>query len=194
MEYVGFDYSDRVVADASRERPGLKLFQADVTTYRPEAGSVDVVIIIGGLHHVPSHAAGVVASMADALTAGGCLVNLEPTNGNWLFGKVRERIYARNDLFEVETERGFPLAEYVEMFERAGLEHVDSIHPGLLAYVLYYNPDAFPALNIGGAALLRALFNIERPFLRSRLAAALSFATLSMWRKPIGQSSTRRKR
>jgi hypothetical protein len=131
--------------------------------------------------------------MAHALAVGGCLLNFEPTHGNWLFGKVRERIYARNDLFEAATERAFGLGEYFDMFERAGLERVDAIYPGLLAYVLYYNPDAFPALNVGGPGVVRALFNLERPLLRSRLAAALSFATLSMWRKPAAHPPSGRR-
>jgi hypothetical protein len=64
------------------------------------------------------------------------------------------------------------------------------MYPGLAAYVLYYNPDAFPALNFGGPETVRRLFALERPFLRSAAARTLSFATLSLWRKPLPEASS----
>jgi SAM-dependent methyltransferase len=194
IEYAGFDYSDRIVSELKAWRPDLDVVQADVTAYRPAPASADVVILIGGLHHVPDRAGDVVAALAPALSPGGLFVNFEPTNGNPLFRRIRERVYARNDLFEAQTERAFELDDYFAMFRRAGLERVDCIFPGLLSYVLYYNPDAFPALDVGGPAVVRAIFALERPWLRTRLAAVFSFATLSVWRRPMNQPETERRR
>jgi SAM-dependent methyltransferase len=192
-DYTGFDFSDRIVADLRSQRPDLDIIQADVATYRPETSSTDIVVLIGGLHHVPDRAREVVMTMARALVPGGLFISFEPTNGNRLFRVIRERIYSRNDLFEADTERAFALGDYMSMFREAGLQCVDCVFPGLLSYVLYYNPDAFPALNVGGPSVVRSIFALERPFMRSRLASIFSFATLSIWRRS-GQSTDRRGR
>ena len=140
--------------------------------------------MLGGLHHVPSHAVQVVHNLSYALKPGGVFISLEPTDGNPGLAWVRRRIYQHNTLFDEETERSFPISEYFEMFERSGLQLLDGVYPGLLAYVLYYNPDAFPFLNIGGPGMVRAIWGLETPFRRSALGRMFSFATLSLWQKP----------
>jgi hypothetical protein len=70
------------------------------------------------------------------------------------------------------------------MFRGAGLVERYRSHPGLLAYVLYYNPYAFPRLNVGGVGAVDLLYALERPFHRSPVGRVLSFATLSIWRRP----------
>ena len=69
------------------------------------------------------------------------------------------------------------------VFGDAGFSLVDVMYPGLLAYVLYDNPDAFPYLNIGGRRTDGAVYASERLLLRTPLARALSFATLALWQK-----------
>lgn len=183
VDYTGFDYSDAVVDRMKSLAPALKLFRQDVTSFVPDR-TYGLVMCLGGLHHVPHAAHAAVRNLAQALEPGGLLLSIEPTAGNPVFARVRGAIYRRNPLFDPETERGFSVPELRGLFEGAGLRCEDVCHPGLLSYVLYYNPDAFPALNRGGPALVRALYAIERPFLRTALARWLSFATLSLWRKP----------
>lgn len=180
--YTGFDYSDSVVDTMNKVAPSLGVFRQDVTTFVPTE-TYDLVMCLGGLHHVPHAADRAVRNLVAALAPGGRFISLEPTAGNPLFARVREAIYRRNPLFDAETERGFGMAELTGLFERAGLVCEDICHPGLLAYVLYYNPDAFPRLNRGGPGLVRAIYALERPFLRTSLARWLAFATLSVWRK-----------
>lgn len=184
IAYSGFDYSDEVVARVRQDNPGLDVRQADATEFRPTQ-SYDLVVLIGGLHHVHHAAERALRNLVGAIRPGGYFLSLEPTHGNPLFAAIRNAIYRRNRLFDADTERGFSVAELVAMFERAGLERVDVMYPGLLSYILYYNPDAFPKLNVGGTNAVRRLFAAERPFLRSAAARALSFATLSLWRKPL---------
>jgi len=183
IEYSGFDYSDEVVKRLKNEDPGLNIFHADAGTVDLKK-SYDLVVLLGGLHHVPYMATDVVKRMVGAIKKGGFFLSLEPTSGNWLFRKIRERIYVRNSLFDKETEKAFDVNNLINMFECAGLEKVDVAHPGLLSYILYYNPDAFPALNIGGERCVRAAFWFDKMFFRNRIGKALSFATLSLWRKP----------
>lgn len=182
IEYEGFDVSDAMIASARVHHPEVQLSQADVTQFEP-GGAYDLVLILGGLHHVPHAAAQVVTTLGRALRPGGYFLSWEPTHGNRLFKAVREAVYRRNAIFEPTTERAFATRELFSIFERAGFRLVDALHPGLLGYVLYYNPDAFPRLNLGTPRLVRGLWRLERPFMRSWLARKLSFATLSLWQR-----------
>ena len=60
---------------------------------------------------------------------------------------------------------------------------VDEVYPGLLAYILYYNPDAFPALNIGGKFLVKGLFALDRLFWSGWIGRKLTFATMTIWKR-----------
>ncbi len=183
VDYFGFDYSGEVVDRLRSRNPDVNVWQQDVSTFE-SVDEFDLIILLGGLHHVPHIAGDVVRRLADCLAPGGVFINLEPTHGNALFQWVRESVYRRNSLFDETTERAFSVSELNSMFENAGLTQRVMMYPGLLAYILYYNPDAFPALNIGRPGLVRAIWSIERPLVRSGLARALSFATLSMWARP----------
>jgi SAM-dependent methyltransferase len=183
ITYSGFDYSSAVVDKLDVERPDIRVWQQDVTQFSSDK-QFDIVIVLGGLHHVPHAAADVTARLATAIRPGGYFINLEPTHGNPVFQAARERIYSRNPYFDEQTERAFVVKELFGFFEVAGLEKVHVTWPGLRSYVLYYNPDAFPSLNLGSQRMVRSLFALEKPFLQTRIARALSFATLSLWRRP----------
>lgn len=182
IEYEGLDVSDAMIDVARSQHPHLKLSQADVTRLEPR-GPYDLVLILGGLHHVPHAASEVVNALGKALRPGGYFLSWEPTHGNRLFKAVRETIYKRNAIFEPSTERAFEVSELFSMFEQAGFRRIDVLYPGLLGYVLYYNPDAFPGLNLGSPRMVSRLWKMERPFMRSWLARKLSFATLSLWQR-----------
>lgn len=180
--YEGYDYSDRVVEIVRKQRPNVKVWQADATTYYPEHGAYDVIVLLGALHHVHRRAGEVISAIVPALKPGGWLISLEPTNGNIITYAVRSLIYKRNDFFDEETERAFSTGELDRLFARSGLVHVDSIYPGLLSYILYYNPDAFPRLNLGGPRMVTAAFGLDKLAIGNALGRMLSFATLSLWR------------
>ncbi len=183
LSYTGFDYSSHILRKLKVIHPDINVFQQDISTYQPPRETYDLIIIIGGLHHVPHIAGSVLKSLAKGLKTGGCFINFEPTHGNMLFHKLRETIYRSNPAFDSETERSFLLEELTAMFQNAGLTLCDMIYPGLLSYVMYYNPEAFPALNIGKQGTVRALFKIDQAFMRSTLGRMFSFATLSLWKK-----------
>lgn len=182
ISYEGFDLSAAMIEAARARHPAACIAQADVTRFRPKS-VYDLVLILGGLHHVPHAATQVVATLSRAVRPGGYFLSWEPTHGNAVVEAIRERIYQRNAVFESDSERAFAVRELCDMFESAGFRLVDIMYPGLLGYVLYYNPDAFPMLNVGTPALVRALWALERPFMRTWLARKLSFATLSLWQR-----------
>lgn len=182
-DYHGFDYSDVIVGQMSHRLPDGRVWQADATTYRPQPGTYDLMLLIGGLHHVPDSAAEVVRNLAEGLKPGGVFVNFEPTSGNPLFQAIREWIYRRNAIFDDATERAFGVDELKGFFAAAGLEEVKSFFPGLIAYTLYYNPYAFPLLNRGGQRSVDFFFSLDRLIMNSWVGRVLSFATVSIWRK-----------
>ena len=185
IEYHGFDYSDEIVAHMAKTRPQLGVVQCDVTKYQAEENSQDLIIIIGGLHHVPNQAADVVQNMAKTLKPGGIFLNFEPTAGNPVSKAIRDVIYKKNDIFDEETERAFGVGELRDMFQNAGLNSYATFYPGLLAYVMYYNPYAFPWLNKGGKRLVDMAFGVDKLFYKNVLGRTFSFATLGIWQKPL---------
>lgn len=182
IDYTGFDYSESVVAYLHATRPELRILHQDVTAFDADE-TYDVIVLLGGLHHVPAQAREAVASLAAGLKPGGLFLSLEPTHGNRLFKRFREGIYRKNALFDEQTERAFAVHELFDIFRGTGFHLMDAAYPGLISYVLYYNPDAFPALNRGGARAVKTLYGLDRLLLRTGLGRMLSFATLSLWRK-----------
>lgn len=183
FDYAGFDYSDEIVKSAKAAMPDADIWQADATTVELKSSHYDVAVILGGPHHVPFHADKVVSSVCGALKPGGYFINFEPTSGNPLFAKARETIYRRNAIFDAETERAFTVRELTTLFDAAGMRPERVIFPGLAAYTLYYNPYAFPLLNIGTPPVVKAVFSADRLFLSNRIGKFFSFATFSVWRK-----------
>lgn len=180
--YLGFDYSEAMVDIARKDKPSLRIERGDVTTFMSPIPQVDMIILIGGLHHVYSRTPEVLKNLTKALKPGGYFLNFEPTHANWLARRARQQIYKSNSLFDNDTEQGFERVDLLSHFEKAGYEKMDEVSPGLAAYVLYYNPDAFPALNIGGPALVKSLFWLDRLFWTNWIGRKLSFATITLWR------------
>lgn len=182
FRYSGFDYSRPLVEMARQRFPESRIFLADATQIE-EPQSCDLLILIGGLHHVYRHTDEVLSRLWRAVRPGGYFINLEPTHNNFVFRRIREGIYSRNTLFDNETERAYELSELNHSYKKAGFRIVDQISPGMLSYVLYYNPDAFPTLNLGGERCVRAAFAFDRALLRSWIGRYFSFATLSLLAK-----------
>ncbi len=181
-EYTGFDYSDTLIEKVKQQDPDLNVYVQDITTYSPQ-DTYDIMILIGGLHHVYRHTEHVIQLLNKALKPGGYLINFEPTHDNPLYAYVRKQIYNKNDLFDEDTEEGFPLKSLNGFFQQNGFEIKDQIYPGLLSYIMYYNPDAFPALNIGGTRMVKSVFALDKLFMRNWIGRKFSWATLTLWQK-----------
>jgi SAM-dependent methyltransferase len=182
LDYHAFDYSGAVVECSLKNFPQLRVWQEDVTKYRSDQ-QYDVIIVLGGLHHVHAHASNVVERLGESLSPSGLFISLEPTHDNLFFRFVREHIYKKNILFDENSERAFSTTELDSMFFKSGLHPISKIYPGLLAYVLWYNPDAFPLLNRGSRCVVKGILKLEKWLWKTELARMLSFATLSIYQK-----------
>jgi len=182
--YEGFDYSENMVALARRKHPDLYIYHQDITTFSPQK-QYDIVIIIGGLHHVYAHRLKAVQNIAASLKPGGIFINWEPTHNNRLFGEVRSLLYKRSPQFDADTERDFTTDELNLLMQRCGFSVETQIWPGLLAYILWGNPNVFPRLNRGSPWLVEKIVGAEKFFWRTKLARWFSFLTVTAWRKTL---------
>jgi len=180
--FDAFDYSENMVVFSMEKNPGINVWTQDVTTFCvPD--SYHVVCILGGLHHVHRYADRVLHNISRSLRPGGLFISLEPTHNNPIFALIRRAIYWKNSFFDADTERGFTTEELNRAALSHGMHLVKQLYPGLLAYVLWYNPDAFPLLNRGPQHFAEKLIHAESKVWGSKLARFFSFATLSCYRK-----------
>jgi SAM-dependent methyltransferase len=182
FEYEGFDYSEKIIEYAKMKNPNLKIEVKNILDFDVEE-KYHLVIIIGGLHHVYNYTEEVIYKIYKCLKKGGYFINFEPTNNNLFLELIREKVYKSNSIFDEETEGDYKLLDLNKFYKNAGFEIKDQIYPGLLSYILYYNPDAFPWLNIGGTKLVKLIFKMDKLFFRNFIGKKFSFATLSLLKK-----------
>ena len=182
FSYSGFDYSETMVGYASQRNSSLRVSVCDVLNYKEE-DTYDIILLIGGLHHVYAFAEQAVSNLSKALKTGGFFINFEPTNNNFLWRWIRNFTYKRNKIFDPDTEKAFTTSELHTIAQKNHLKVIDELYPGLLAYVLWYNPDAFPSLNVGSLNCVSLLINLESYIWRTPLARYFTFATLTIYRK-----------
>ena len=96
--YSGFDYSENLIKKVKNQRPEMNVFVQDVTKYIPQK-KYDIVMIIGGLHHVPTKADKVLDIINGSLHHKGLFINFEPTNNNMIYRMIRNCIYKKNHIF-----------------------------------------------------------------------------------------------
>ena len=191
IDYRGFDYSQNMVQLAQDQHPHLKFECKDVTKFEANGQEYDLIVLIGGLHHVYAYSADVIRRLTEALRSGGYFLSFEPTHNSLLTRKAREGIYRRNSLFDAATEQGFELPELQAMFIENGYRKIDEVYAGLIAYTLYYNPDAFPSLNLGGRTTVHRIFALDKLFWRNIVGRKFSFATISLWQRQSAVLPTR---
>ena len=97
-----------------------------------KAQEYDIVMLLGGLHHVPTQAGQIVGKLASGLNKGGIFINYEPTHGNPMTRWACERIYDKITLFDEQTERGFSVVELLEFFQTCELRTGAHIVPGFV--------------------------------------------------------------
>lgn len=180
--YSGFDYSSNLVKKVKESNPDADVVKMDITKFS-SSKKYDLIIVIGGLHHVPSYVDDVLNRLSRSLNKNGYLICFEPTHNNFLFKKIREKIYVKNDFFDNETEQAFELKKLNKLFKDHNFKIIDQIYPGLLSYVLFYNPDVFPFLNVGKKWLVKLFFSIDKLFFRNLIGKKMSFATISLIKK-----------
>jgi SAM-dependent methyltransferase len=182
IDYQGFDYSEEILKKANDLNPGINIFKQDITTFESNT-EFDLIILIGGLHHVPQYLDTSLVKLHQSLTPTGIFINFEPTHNSWINQKIREKIYKKNEIFDEATEEGFVFTALNSSYQNAGFKIKKQYYCGLLAYIFYYNPDAFPFFNKGNTTLVKLFFTIDKLLMETPLAKYFSFATISVLEK-----------
>lgn len=183
IEIMAFDYSDLMVSSAEEN---TKMFSQLIKVYRQDIlkfhdrNKYDLVIVIGGLHHIPDYIGIVVQNIYNSLKKGGVFLSFEATHNNFLFGKIRDYIYHHNNLFEASSERDFSLKDLNKVFIESRFDIQFQCYPGLLGYTLYYNPDALPRLNRGSKVLVRSLAKLDWWLGMTVIGKYFSFSTCTI--------------
>lgn len=188
--YSAFDYSDAMVGKALSLLPSkaekyripidsMKVGSADICSFETSTKH-DLVILLGGLHHVYAHTAIALQRIAASLKKGGLFINFEPTHSNPVTQAVREKVYSSNDFFDDQTESGYRLRDYNGYLLSSGFRIMKQVYPGLLLYCLFYNPDAFTSLPVLPKRIMESLFKLESSIYATPLARYLSFATVTV--------------
>jgi SAM-dependent methyltransferase len=178
INYEGFDISDNLLEKARKKNIGINIYKADVRTYIPSK-KYDVIIIIGALHHVFKDVNSILFNIRRAIKENGIFINFEPTNNFYFIGKIRNIIYRYNSFFDYQTEKGFNLSYLNSAYKKSGFSILKQIYTGLLSYIMFYNPDAFPWLDLGGKTLVKSFFNLDKLFIKNKIGKLFSFATLT---------------
>lgn len=182
-----FDYSDEMVSFAKKDiktrNVNIKIWKDDILHFSKDKNTYDFVVILGGLHHMPDYTKKVLSNIYKMLKPGGYFLNLEPTQNNGLLKLARKAIYHHNPIFEESTERAFDLEDYNNYLHQAGFTIEKQSYPGLIGYILFYNPDAFPYLNIPIMGLTKFLARIDVKLGNTRFGQYWSFATWTLAKK-----------
>lgn len=139
---VGLDVSLQMLERAAvRHGDGrFAVVQGDATRIPLAGDSVDSVVMLGGVHHVPDRAA-LFGEIARVLKPGGVFLWREPVSDFVLWRALRAVIYRFSPMLDDETERPLVWEETVPVLEQAGLrlEHWKTY--GFLGFCLFMNSD-----------------------------------------------------
>jgi ubiquinone/menaquinone biosynthesis C-methylase UbiE len=140
--YIGVDVSENMLA-AARELhngPNVLFVQADATHTPFAPQSVDTVVMLGGVHHVPARPA-LFGEIARILKPGGRFIYREPVSDFPLWRALRAIVYRLSPMLNHETERPLVFEETVPVLEAAGLHSRHYRTHGFLGFCLFMNSD-----------------------------------------------------
>jgi SAM-dependent methyltransferase len=141
QRYVGVDISENMLAAVqAHQHPAALLVQADATRVPLADESIDTVVMLGGVHHVPARAS-LFAEIARILKPGGRFIYREPVSDFLLWRGVRAIIYRLSPMLNHDTERPLVYDETVPLLEAAGLHSLHYRTHGFLGFCVFMNSD-----------------------------------------------------
>jgi ubiquinone/menaquinone biosynthesis C-methylase UbiE len=139
---VGLDVSHSMLkaAQAVHSDEKFAFVQGDAT-HMPLADSCfDMVVMLGGIHHVPERAA-LFSEVFRVLKPGGRFVFREPVSDFFLWQWLRAVIYKISPMLDEKTERPLLWQETVPILEKAGFTLKSWRTFGGLGFILLMNSD-----------------------------------------------------
>jgi ubiquinone/menaquinone biosynthesis C-methylase UbiE len=164
---VGVDVSPSMLEAARRGVPDdTRLFaQGDATKLPLKDGQFDMVMMLGGIHHVNDRAR-LFDEIRRILKPRGVFVWREPLDDFVLWRALRAAIYRSSSTLQVDTERPLRFAETSAQLAAAGLTLEVWRTIGFLGYCFLMNSDVLAVNRVwqyvpGAAALTRAAAKID---------------------------------
>jgi ubiquinone/menaquinone biosynthesis C-methylase UbiE len=140
--YIGVDVSENMlqVAQEVHDRPNAIVVQGDVTRAPLASESIDTVLTLGGIHHVPARAQ-LFAEIARILKPEGRFIYREPVSDFFLWRALRAIVYRFLPALECSTERPLLYKETVPVLEAAGLQPLVYETHGFVGFCIFMNSD-----------------------------------------------------
>jgi ubiquinone/menaquinone biosynthesis C-methylase UbiE len=139
---VGVDISAamlRAAAKRHKDKP-CGLLQADVTNLPLADATLDSVVILGGIHHVPDRI-GLYSEVYRVLRPGGFFFWREPINDFFLWRWLRAIVYRLSPSLDHRTEAPLHLKDTSADLSRAGLQLAEWRPVGFIGFCLFMNSD-----------------------------------------------------
>jgi SAM-dependent methyltransferase len=140
--YIGVDVSENML-QATQElhhHSNAIFVQGDATRVPLASESIDNVIMLGGIHHVPARAQ-LFTEIARILKPGGRFLYREPVSDFAIWRILRGIVYRLSPMLNHDTERPLLYEETVPVLERAGLRSLTYRTHGLIGFCLFMNSD-----------------------------------------------------
>jgi ubiquinone/menaquinone biosynthesis C-methylase UbiE len=140
--YVGIDISENMLQSTLKayDHPHAIFVQADATRTPLAPDSIDTVIMLGGVHHVPARPQ-LFKEIARILKPAGRFLYREPVSDFLPWRALRAIIYRMSPMLNHATERPLLYEETVPVLERAGLQSVRYQTHGFFGFCLFMNSD-----------------------------------------------------
>ena len=139
---VGVDISLQMLLQAQQKLPEecFHFVQGDATQMPIKDSSIDTVIMLGGIHHVPDREA-LFSEVARILKPRGQFIWREPVSDFWLWRMLRSIIYRISPILDHQTERPLLYTETVPILEKSGLKLEKWQTYGFFGFCLFMNSD-----------------------------------------------------
>ena len=191
--YVGVDISENMLAVASglHRHPDALFVQGDATRVPLADESIDTLVMLGGVHHIPARAR-LFAEIARILKPGGRFVYREPVSDFLLWRGLRAIIYRLSPMLEHDTERPLVYEETVPALEAAGLSSTHYATHGFIGFCLFMNSDVLFFNRLfrfvpGIRAITRASARIDEALLALPGLARAGLQVIGIAQKPASK-------
>lgn len=139
---IGIDISMAMLekATAQNSNSNVTFAQADVLHLPLEDNSIDTIVMLGGIHHIPDRKS-LFAEIFRVLKPEGRFVFREPLNDFILWRVLRFVIYRISPGLDAGTERPLRKNETIPLLEDAGFSDIVWRPAGLFGFCIFMNSD-----------------------------------------------------